>query len=369
MTPRQQLDRRKSAALSIGSDGLYEGSAKAASIGGNLADELADAWDEDGVDEPGSSFSEGLREGSDDPSTMHEEMCNGGEMSDAGLLTLGSPATPSRSPVLDHPWHSPTQRSGNVKVSPIKRHRRGDSRYGFSDHGNHSDVEETDGISSALAREMANIEGLARRELDDDSVSEAGGIITRTTAALRDLGAQASIESGVTRIITAFASITSHRTHKTREISSQAHSLLIDRAFTLSEDEIVNVIAEIDVLIQYAQLPAAPKSLRSLQELMANTTDLTRCLGSLTDILQESRQASSAASRRLKSVRDFVVELRQEEEAREEAIRYLERGDWDQRIGEREARRTCGDVVDGFETTCDMWRSRLFGTTAEATPA
>jgi hypothetical protein len=369
MTPRQQLDRRKSAALSIGSDGLYDGSAKGVSMGGNLADELADAWNEDGVEDLGSSFLEGLREGSVDPTTMQEEMCHAGQMDDGGFCSVRSPATPSRKPVLDHSWHSPTLSSGNVKRSPTKRQSRGESRYDCSDHGNNSDLGGKEGITPGLAHEMASIEGLARNDLNDDSVSEAGGVIPRTATALKDLGAQASIENGVTRIITAYTSITSHRTHKTREISSLAHSLLMDRAFTLSGDEIDDLIVEIDVLIQCTQLRGGPSPLRSLQDLMANTTDLTRSLGSLADILQESRQASSAAARRLKSVRDFVTDLRQEEEVQEEGIRYLERGDWDRRLRDREARRTCGDIVDGFETTCNLWRSRLFGTTAEATPA
>ena len=369
MTPRQQLDRRKSVALSIGSDGTYDLLGEGENMGGNLADELADAWDEDGIQEPGSSFLEGLREGSADPSIMQDELCNEGQRDDGGYFNFRSPATPLRNPIPEDSWPSPTQSSGNARRSPIKHHKRKGSRYDGLEYGHNPVVEEAEGISPALAREMANIEGLARNDLNNDSVSEAGGVIPRTMTRLKDLGAQASIENGVTRIITAYTSITSHRTRQTKEIFSLAHSLLMDRASTLSEDEIDGLISEIDLLIRCTQLPAGPSPLRSVQDLMAHTTDLGHSLRSLADRLQESRQANVAASRKLKSVRDFVTELRQEEEAHEEGIRYLERGDWDHRIRDKQAGTMCGDVVDGFETTCNMWRNRLFGTIAEATPA
>ena len=75
---------------------------------------------------------------------------------------------------------------------------------------------------------MAHVEQLARQGLNDDSVSEAGGVIPRTTTALEDLGAQASIENGVSRIVTAYTSIAGHRTQKPREIFSLAQSFLLD---------------------------------------------------------------------------------------------------------------------------------------------
>jgi hypothetical protein len=336
----------------------------------NLADELADAWDEDGGDGPGSSFLEGLREGSLEPSLLHDEMCDGGNFDHGGSHNVRSPTTPSRRPVLDEALHSPTRLAGNVKKDTSQRHQRGESRYVGSDRGAVFDREEAEGIPPALAQQMGNIEALARRGLDDDTVSEAGGVIPRTTTALKDLGAQASIENGATRIITAYTSVGSHRTHKIREVFSLAHSLLLDRYPTLSEEGIDSLICELDLLIQYLQLPSGPNPLHSLQSLVAGTTDLAHSLRSLSDILQESRQAASAASRRLKNVRDFVMELQHEEEAREEGIRYLEMGDWDRRIRQREARSMCGDVVAGFETTCNVWRDHLFGTiSAEATPA
>ena len=349
MTPHQQLDKRQSTSLSIASDGIYDALAEAENMG-NLADELAGVWDEDGAEEPGSSFLEGLREGSVDPSSLRDDR---------------SPTTPSRKPVLDDPIYSPTRSAGNAKRKIFRRHKKGQSRHEDSDHGEASDVEEVedvDGMPPGLAREMAKIETLARQGLDDESVSEARGVIPRMMAGLKDLGPQASIENGATRIITAYTSVANHRAQKTRQICLLAQSLLLDIYPTLPDEEIDDLISELELLIQYAQLPPGPSALQSLQMLVANTSDLTHSLRSLSDTMQESRQAASAASRRLKNARDLVVELQQEEAAREEGIRYLEKGGWDGRIRQREAQKLCGDVVAGFETTCDAWRYRLFGT-------
>ncbi|RMJ20906.1 hypothetical protein PHISP_08225, partial [Aspergillus sp. HF37] len=95
--------------------------------------------------------------------------------------------------------------------------------------------------------------------------------------------------------------------------------------------------------------------------LISQTYDLTHSLRGLGDTLYESRQLTSTASRRLRSARELVAELRREEEGREEGTRWIERGDWDRRLREREAGTVCGDVVSGFEAVCGEWREKLFG--------
>lgn len=332
----------------------------------NLADELADAWDENGEEEPGSSFLDGLREGSIEPVSLHDEICSGNNVE---FHSVRSPTTPVRKPGVDDSC-SPTRSAGNIRKSTSRQHREDESRCNGLNYTDDSDVEEAEVISPALARQMTNIEALARQCLNDDSVSEAGGVVLRTTVALQDLGPQSSIENGVTRMTTAYMSVASHRTQKTREIYSLAHSLLLDRYPNLAEVEIDGLIAELDMLLDHLQLPSGPSPLQSLQSLIAGTADLAHSLRSLTDMIQESKQAASAASRRLRNAKDVVMELQQEEEAREEGIRYLEKGDWDRRLRDREARCLCADVVAGFETTFDAWRYRLFGTlSTEGTPA
>lgn len=53
--------------------------------------------------------------------------------------------------------------------------------------------------------------------------------------------------------------------------------------------------------------------------------------------------------------------MRREDESRDEGTRWIEKGEWDRRLREREAGRVCGDVVSGFEAVCGEWRERLFG--------
>jgi len=72
-----------------------------------------------------------------------------------------------------------------------------------------------------------------------------------------------------------------------------------------------------------------------------------------------SRQTTTTATRRLKSARELVAEMRKEEEQREEGERWLKRGNWSQRLGNRECAGVCGDVVGGFEEVCNDWRRRL----------
>lgn len=72
-----------------------------------------------------------------------------------------------------------------------------------------------------------------------------------------------------------------------------------------------------------------------------------------------SRQAQNDASRRLKVAKDQLADWKRETELREAGDRFIEKGDWDRRLREREAKRACGAVVDGFEEVCGMWRKRL----------
>lgn len=204
----------------------------------------------------------------------------------------------------------------------------------------------------------------------------------------------------MSRLITAHTSITSHLTHQTRALQTLTHPLLFSPYPLLSEDAIDALVPLIEGELlpnlpyplpgqsrhaQHAHTQSHPSTssatasvssrpstptpsqspslnpLVSLQTLVSQTSDLTYSLQGLSDTLYESRQLTSTASRRLRSARELVADLRREEEGREEGSRWLERGDWDRRLKEREAGRECGDVVSGFEAVCGEWRERLFG--------
>jgi len=114
---------------------------------------------------------------------------------------------------------------------------------------------------------------------------------------------------------------------------------------------------------------SAQNPLASLQSLISQTAEITQLLRGLSDTLYESRQLTSTASRRLRSARELVADIRREEESREEGSRWIEKGEWDRRLKDREAGKVCGDVVSGFEAVCGEWREKLFGANAEVAAA
>ena len=65
------------------------------------------------------------------------------------------------------------------------------------------------------------------------------------------------------------------------------------------------------------------------------------------------------ATRRLKSAKEIVAEMRREEELREEGERWLTRGNWGERLEKRECAGVCGVVIGGLEKVCNGWRERL----------
>jgi hypothetical protein len=338
---------------------------------GNLADELADAWEED---DGGYGYASGQDAAPSDSQPLERT-----------TMRTPSPGYLSDRDSLQPP--RPRLRNGT------NRHRRHESQYDGSDYGNDSDFEEAADVSPGLENQMAEIESLARRGLENNG-SESDHVIDRAVLALQDLGVQSGIENNamrfvcplhksmqytdLDRLITAHSSITSHLTHQTRTLQNLTHPLLFAPYPLLSEDAIDALIPLIDEGLlpslpypfpdqqHHSSRPSTPSQsasnpLTSLQTLISQTSDITMSLRSLSDTLYESRQLTATASRRLRSARELVAELRREEESREEGHRWIEKGDWDRRLQDREAGRECRDVVDGFEAFCGEWREKLFG--------
>ncbi|EFR02953.1 hypothetical protein MGYG_05953 [Nannizzia gypsea CBS 118893] len=373
---------------------------------GSLADELADAWGDDvddmaGLQEEGEDGDEyedddigspanGMRNG-------HHNAVNGEFIESIHDLGIGMGSKGSR-----RQDGSESECEGGLRVSKprpksmmnnAQRHRRYESSlYDGSEYGPDSDIEECADISPALEARMAGIEQLARFG-NSEAEHQSNEVMLRVIHGLRDLGGQSEVESGASRLITAHASLTSHLTHQTRSLQTLTHPLLFSHFPVLSADAIDGLIPLIEDVLPNLPFPvqsnpsaptstaishefspsqcsttssvsnnAATNPLLSLQALLTQTSDLTHTLRTLSDTLHESRQLTSAASRRLKSVRELVSEIRRDEEAREEGTAWIEQGEWDKRLREREAGRVCGDVVSGFEAVCGEWRDRLFGT-------
>lgn len=97
----------------------------------------------------------------------------------------------------------------------------------------------------------------------------------------------------------------------------------------------------------------------SLSGLHALTSDLVQTLNYLSDTLHMSRQTTATATRRLKSAKELVAELRRDDDLREEGELWLTRGNWGERLQKRECAGVCGEVIGGFEEVCNSWRERL----------
>ena len=102
-----------------------------------------------------------------------------------------------------------------------------------------------------------------------------------------------------------------------------------------------------------------------LSDLHGLTAELVQILSYLSDTLHMSRQTTTSATRKLRSVKELVAEMKREEEEREEGELWLQKGNWSERLGARECAGVCGDVVGGFEEVCNGWRARLL---AQADP-
>ena len=141
---------------------------------GNLADELADAWNsEEGEDE-------------DMDLNFQEDSSQNGIVRDSGLSVTSSPVA-STAPMKPRTLTPPS----------IRGHRRAKSEYDGSDYGDEDDME-TDGIPAGLLSKMDLVESLARRGTDSPG-TERDGVIKRVIESMKDLGAQGGVEGSTTR--------------------------------------------------------------------------------------------------------------------------------------------------------------------------
>lgn len=160
---------------------------------GNLADELADAWEEEEGYGYGYGYASGQETDNGPVDLQQQDVSDGEEDYDVG----GGARTPSSGYSVEHnSLHPPRPKGRNA----AQRHRRHESQYDGSDYGNDSDLEEAADISPSLEGQMAEIESLARRGMENNG-SENDHVIKRAVEALRDLGGQSGIENNAMRYV------------------------------------------------------------------------------------------------------------------------------------------------------------------------
>jgi hypothetical protein len=169
------------------------------------------------------------------------------------------------------------------------------------------------------------------------------------------------------RLITAHAALTTHLSHQARQLQNLAFPLLSPLVPPPDAD---TIDALLPLLLSLSETMPRPSTVayNSLTALHSVTADLVQTLNYLSDTLHMSRQTTTTATRRLKSAKELVAEMRREDELRQEGERWLTRGNWGERLRKRECASVCGEVVGGFEEVCNGWRARLLAQ-AESSPA
>ena len=162
---------------------------------GNLADELANAFDDDD-DVEDSDHEHGLQNRASEGLYDRAEAIRPGQLKENVYpvsRNLGNGHATSVSPLR--------QGISDLSLSPPKtssrsKHTRKSSQYDGSDYGDDSDLEVTH--SPLLEARLAAIESLARQGTQANG-SDADTIVHRMAESLRNLGTQAGVENGATR--------------------------------------------------------------------------------------------------------------------------------------------------------------------------
>lgn len=321
----------------------------------SLADELANAWDDDGEAyedveevEPGQLDGSLLNHGEDTAPLKHDPS----RVRDSGVDVLSPANSPTPSP--SHQRHS-------SKSKHVRKHSRKVSQNGkVTEPASPKDND----LSRSLVAAMKDVEVLAASAADDDTIHEGPepqDPYERLSASLQSLGGQQnSLESNATRLITAHTSLSLHLAHQTRTLQSMTYFFLspLPSQPIFGEEEVDGILDVLKNAIAALPQPTID-ALTSMNRLSTSSKDAIASLASLSDSLHMSRQNTSTAARKLRVTKDMVTDMRNEQRRAEDGAMWIERGQWDQKLAERKSASECKDIVGGFEDFCQSWREKL----------
>ncbi|KAL9614675.1 MAG: hypothetical protein Q9167_000880 [Letrouitia subvulpina] len=290
---------------------------------GNLADELAVAWEEDGL--VGEDKSPSVLQGHPiDSNKSTHTMSNGNTDSlDRPIQAPHNnrPGFLADSDALPLADHSPSSLK-QFTQTPCPQRASQTSNDGGSDCGDTSPLS----LTQITSLEKLACQGTGLNEYGPNEVT------LRVASLLRDLGSQNLMETGITRFV-----------------SFPLDPSVVDSLAPLFSNTIMHI-------------PSPPvEPLPGLHSLQFSTVDILVTLSSLADSLHMIRQTSTSASRKLKAAKDAVDELRREIDATKKGIEWIEQGKWQERLEKRESAKACRDVVRGFEELCSDWRTKIGG--------
>lgn len=145
----------------------------------NLADELADAWDEGEGEEVGSEFDLDINQQEDE-------------------------LNPSRESGVDGSPQSNTSRAPTALQASGKGNRRQSDDYEGEDYGDNPSLE-VDSTPAGLLAKMDLVESLVRRGTENNG-TDRDEVVKRVIEELKDLGGQSRVESGATRCVSPYRS-------------------------------------------------------------------------------------------------------------------------------------------------------------------
>jgi len=315
-------------------------------LGESLADELG-GWDEE--DDEEDTFA-------DDSAAQHGIL---EQERDSGIDVASSPP-PTQPKKTDTAASNGSLLSADTAHTKRSRHhQRTASDYDGSEYGSESDLEVTSLVSASLEARLAAVEAMARRGTEDTG-SAHDTAVARLTAGLRDLGGQTGVEQGAARLTTACGAVATHLAHQSRVVAQLSGALLGPLApppDPVAVDDLLPVLEA--AVAAVAQVAPSNRPVFDLHGLANMTADLAQSMAYLSDTLHVNRQTTTVAARRLRAVKEVLAEWKREDKDREEGVMWLERGNWDHRLRERECARECRNVVEGFEKVCGGWRERL----------
>ncbi|KAK6503429.1 hypothetical protein TWF481_008447 [Arthrobotrys musiformis] len=384
---------------------------------GSLADELAAAWsDEEEGDEMDGEDGDVPRSPTTPRSPTHRRH--------ASISSVGSASSQRRRFArLSNDTASSMVSNGtsatsatNTSKPMIRHHRRMSSSATVEINGNHEGIpasleDKMEQIESEALRGLSMVKAWSRRQragiskrrpgingmVDNEEIEEDDDPICRLLEGLQNLSSQSGIEAGTQRLITAHNSLSTHVQNQSRTLRDLSLQLnapgttvttaaprLNTRPVTISsssrgtvsnnddddddddgdnegeredEDDTTPLFTN---LLSTVPTPTI-QPLRDLQNIHQLTVQLISHFAGLSDAIHMFKQQSNAASRKLRGAKEAVREYKLEVETVEQARRWIDDGDWDNRLGNREAAGVCREVLGGFEDVIRNMERRIEG--------
>lgn len=279
-------------------------------------------------------------------------------------------STPVQSPTKSYHGGRPASLSPSKQwFSFSLRKPKPESLYDGSDYGPSSADEDTSEPTATpmLQRRIHDFEEVMRISDTTDNRLDKEDVIVRTTKRLKEeLGDQSVVESGTSRLAVGYISMTTHRTHQSREVQMLVHKLVgaggygnpYNSLTDLPPDLLDTITTEINLLLDTIISPHLDLAshlqnpLLSLQNLYTSTADLLHHLHNLQDTLTESKQTLTLAARKLRSLQDLVHDLAVQESAVQAGSLAIQTGDWDRKCRDRAAGVICKELIEGAQIQC-----------------